>query len=198
VVSQAAVEQALEAERELIEEAQRGNPDAMRPIFENYAQPLFSTVILPRTGDQATAEDILRDTFVTAIEKIHKFKWTGRSIYAWLRQIAVNKVYDLHRKSKRTKRLNKVFAQETPAETSPEDGADAQLIAAQERQANRHRIDETLNKLSDRYRTAIEFRLVQELPREECATVLGVTVGTFDVVLHRAVRAFRKHFGERD
>jgi DNA-directed RNA polymerase specialized sigma24 family protein len=39
--------------------------------------------------------------------------------------------------------------------------------------------------------------LVQELPREECARRLGVTIGTFDVLLFRAVRAFRKHFGDR-
>jgi RNA polymerase sigma-70 factor (ECF subfamily) len=38
--------------------------------------------------------------------------------------------------------------------------------------------------------------LIQELSREDCARRLGVTIGTFDVLLFRAVRAFRKHFGE--
>ena len=52
-------------------------------------------------------------------------------------------------------------------------------------------------RLQDRYRTAIELRLVQELSREDCAQRLGVTIGTFDVLLFRAVRAFRKQFGER-
>ena len=51
--------------------------------------------------------------------------------------------------------------------------------------------------LQERYRTAIELRLVQELPREECAKRLDVTIGTFDVLLFRAVRAFRKQFGDR-
>ena len=50
----------------------------------------------------------------------------------------------------------------------------------------------------DRYRTAIEMRLIQELSREECAKQLAITVGTFDVLLFRAVRAFRKQFGSRD
>jgi RNA polymerase sigma-70 factor (ECF subfamily) len=45
---------------------------------------------------------------------------------------------------------------------------------------------------------AIELRLVQELSREECAKRMNVTIGTFDVLLFRAVRAFRKHFGERE
>jgi RNA polymerase sigma-70 factor (ECF subfamily) len=55
-----------------------------------------------------------------------------------------------------------------------------------------------MGKIADRYRIAIELRLVQELPREECAKQLAVTVGTFDVLLFRAVRAFRKQFGERE
>ena len=70
-------------------------------------------------------------------------------------------------------------------------------MADQERAAHRARIDEVLVTLPERYRTAIELRLIQELPREECARRLDVTVGTFDVVLHRAVRSFRKKFGER-
>jgi RNA polymerase sigma-70 factor (ECF subfamily) len=54
-----------------------------------------------------------------------------------------------------------------------------------------------MGQLQERYRQAIELRLVQELSREECAKRLGVTIGTFDVLLFRAVRAFRKHFGEK-
>jgi RNA polymerase sigma factor (sigma-70 family) len=187
----------LEEEQRLVEEAQRGNLDAMRPLLERYAPPLFGTVILPRLGDAATAEDILRDTLATAVEKIDRFTWQGKSIYPWLRQIAINKVYDLHRQAKRSRRLADAMAQELPAESAPESHPDAQLIAAQEQQHNRARIDETLGVLNDRYRAAIELRLIDELPRDECADRLGVTVGTFDVLLFRAVRAFRKRYGDR-
>ena len=95
----------LEEEQRLVEEAQRGNLDAMRPILERYAQPLYGTVILPRLGDTASAEEVLRDTLATAVEKINKFTWQGKSIYPWLRQIAINKVFDVHRQSKRSRRL---------------------------------------------------------------------------------------------
>ena len=50
------------------------------------------------------------------------------------------------------------------------------------------------DNFAERYRIAIELRLIQELPREDCAKRLGVTIGTFDVLLFRAVRAFRKQF----
>ncbi len=187
----------LDQEQQLIEEAQRGNLDAMRPILERYAQPLYGTVILPRLGDAVGAEEVLRDTLATAVEKINRFTWQGKSIYPWLRQIAINKVFDVHRQSKRSRRLADAMAHEIASESDPDSHADAQLIADQERRTHRGRIDETMELLQERYRTAIELRLIQELPREECAKRLGVTIGTFDVLLFRAVRAFRKAFGER-
>lgn len=188
----------LQQEQRLIEEAQQGNLDAMRPILERYAQPLYGTVILPRLGDTASAEEVLRDTLATAVEKIKRFSWQGKSIYPWLRQIAINKVFDVHRQSKRSRKLADAMAHEIAVESDPETHADAQLMADQERRAHRDRIEDTMVLLQDRYRQAIELRLVQELSREECAKRLGVTIGTFDVLLFRAVRAFRKHFGEKE
>lgn len=198
MVSEAAEADTLEEERRLIEEAQRGDLNALRPIFERYATPLYTSVIMPRVGNTATAEDVLRDTFLTAVTKIRKFKWQGRSVFAWLRQIAVNKAYDLHRKGKRQRKLTEALMQELPFETEPDEGADALLMAEQERRRSRERIGGAMDKLSERYRVAIRLRLIEELPREECAARLDVTIGTFDVLLYRAVRAFRKHYGDRD
>jgi RNA polymerase sigma-70 factor (ECF subfamily) len=191
------LERELAQEHRLVEEAQHGNLDAMRPLLERYAAPLYGTVILPRLGDTASAEEVLRDTLATAVEKIQRFTWQGKSIYPWLRQIAINKVYDVHRQSKRSRRLADAMVHELAVESDPATHADAQLIADQERRAHRARIDRTLAQLQDRYRLAIELRLVQELPREDCAQRLGIAIGTFDVLLFRAIRAFRKRFGER-
>jgi RNA polymerase sigma factor (sigma-70 family) len=195
--SEAATAVELDEEQRLVEEAQRGNLDAMRPILERYAQPLYATVILPRLGDAATAEDVLRDTLATAVEKINRFTWQGKSIYPWLRQIAINKVFDVHRASKRSRRLADAMAQELPSESDPDANPDAMMMAEEERTLHRARIDAALGELPVRYKTAIELRLITELSREECARRLEVSVGTFDVLLHRAVRAFRKKFGEK-
>jgi RNA polymerase sigma factor (sigma-70 family) len=197
VASEPATAVELEEEQRLVEEAQAGHLDSMRPILERYAQPLYGTVILPRLGDSVSAEEVLRDTLATAVEKIQRFTWQGKSIYPWLRQIAINKVFDVHRQAKRSRKLADAMAHEVPVESDPDTHADAQLIADQERRAHRERIDDALGQLAERYRTAIELRLIEELSREECAKRLNVTVGTFDVLLFRAVRAFRKQFGDK-
>src|ERR1044071_1166303 len=121
----------------------------MRPILERYAAPLYGTVILPRLGDAVSAEEVLRDTLATAVEKISRFTWQGKSIYPWLRQIAINKVYDIHRQSKRSRKLADALVHEVQGETDPDSHADAQLMADQERRAHRERIDDALGHIAE-------------------------------------------------
>ncbi len=188
----------LEEERRLVESAKAGNLDAMRPIFEKYSGPLYSAVIMPKLGDPVAAEEVLRDTLSTAMQKLDRFEWTGTTIFAWLRQIAVNKAYDVHRKNKRTRKLQGAMREQAEASPGHYEGADALMIAEQERETSRERIEAALSQMNERYQLAIRLRLIQELPREQCATKMEVSVATFDVVFFRAVRAFRKQYGERE
>jgi RNA polymerase sigma-70 factor (ECF subfamily) len=189
-------EDLLDEEHRLVLAAQAGDMDALRPVFARYASPLYGGVILPRLGNAAAAEDVLTETFVAAIEKIRTFRWEGRSIYGWLRQIAVNKVIDQHRRARRGGRVLAELGAELADEPFARTPADEALIAEQERQRNAARIKEVLADMSPRYRQAIQLRLIEELPREECARRMEITLGNFDVVLFRAVRAFRKLYAE--
>ena len=55
-------------------------------------------------------------------------------------------------------------------------------------------VETSLSMLNERYAEALKLRLIDDLEREECAAILGVTLGNFDVILHRAAKAFRKVF----
>ncbi len=72
------------------------------------------------------------------------------------------------------------------------------LSAEEERRIAGERIAQTLATLHPRYAETIRLRLCEERPRADCAAALGVSVETFDVLLFRAVRAFRKAYGEPD
>ena len=69
------------------------------------------------------------------------------------------------------------------------------LSAEEERRIAHERIEKALAALHPRYAQAIRLRLGEERPRAECAELLAVSVETFDVLLFRAVRAFRKAYG---
>jgi RNA polymerase sigma-70 factor (ECF subfamily) len=191
----------LAREKQLLDRARKGDRDALRELLATYADVLYSRVILPRVGDVAVAEDILKATMVTAIEKLERFRWEGRSIYFWMRQISANKVIDHHRRNQRGARLEKALKREgellavsPTAIPSPEKA----VLEKEEQSLNRERISNALAKINARYRHVIELRLIKELPREQCAKQLDVSLGTFDVIFYRAVRAFRREFGERD
>lgn len=185
-------------ERRAIERAQGGDLAALEPVLAQHAESLFACV-LGRVGERAQAEDLLKDTFLTALERIQGFVWQERSIYHWLRQIALNKVLDHHRAVGRRKRMCQVLRDELTAMAEPQTPAPpAALSAEEERRIAQQRIEETLAGLHPRYAQAIRLRLCEERSRAECATTLGVSVETFDVLLFRAVRAFRKAYGEPD
>ena len=185
----------LQREKRAVEKAQAGDLAALEPILGSHAEALFMG-ILGRVGDRAQAEDILKDTLVTALERISTYTFQQRSIYHWLRQIAWNKVIDFHRAQGRRKRL----CQALRGELSDTEEATAPLLlsAAEERQIAQRRIESVLSGLHPRYATVIRLRLCEEKPRAACAAALGVSVETFDVLLLRAVRAFRKAYGEPD
>jgi len=190
----------IDLERALVGRAQDGDREALKLLLTRHSDALYCRVILPRAGDTAVAEDILKETMVTAIEKLSTFRWQGRSIYYWLRQIAVNKVIDHHRATGRAGRLAQAVSSEPEPAILPARSPlpEATLIAQEERRINAERIGATLDAINPRYRRAIELRLIEELPREECASQMEVTLGTFDVLFFRAVRAFRRKFEESE
>jgi RNA polymerase sigma-70 factor (ECF subfamily) len=55
----------------------------------------------------------------------------------------------------------------------------------------RARVREVLERINPRYRRAIELRLLEDRERQACADEMAVKLGTFDVLLLRAVRSFR-------
>lgn len=166
----------------------------MRELLAHFSDPLFVGVILPRVGNRADAEDILRDTMVRAVERMpSQFQWREAGLWPWLRRIAVNLVTDWGRRQQARQRLEDGYLAEV--RTLPprvEAGAEAIMIEQEERRLCHQQIREALDSLNERYRRAIELRLLEGRPREEAAAALEVSVSTFDVVLHRALKALRK------
>lgn len=169
----------------------------MRELLDHFAEPLFSGVLLPRVGVRADAEDLLRETMVRAVESMGRFEWREGGLWPWLRRIATNLVRDRGRRLAARRRLESGYEAElrtlAPGLGA---GAEAALIEEEERRICMERLRRAMEALNERYRRAIELRLLEERSRAEAAEALGVTVGTFDVLLHRALKALRRAWPE--
>lgn len=180
-------------ERELCEAAARGDREALRALCTQFADPLFAGVILPRVGDRADAEDILRETLLRAVQSFDTFQYGAAGVWPWLRRIAMNLVIDRARRRRTRERAEQAYEAEVralPPNVAP--GAEAELIAAEERALGERQLRAALAGMNERYRRAIELRVLDERPRLEVAELLGVSPPTFDVLLHRALAALRK------
>lgn len=175
----------------MIQRLQQGDRAAFAELYGWYGDLVWRQAILPRLPIRELAEDCLRDTFRTALEKIGTYELKDRSIYFWLHRIGVNKAIDAHRRHKRDRDLAEAVKAEGSEHLSSRPDAPDRGLEVED---TKRLVDASLSKLNERYATALRLRLIEDRTREECASILGVKVGNFDVILHRATKAFRKVF----
>jgi RNA polymerase sigma factor (sigma-70 family) len=184
-------------DQERVERALSGDQAAFGELYDAYAASLYRRVLLPMLGNASAAEDALSETFRSAYQHLDAYRPTGLGVYPWLAKIAKNKALDMFRARKVTGRalanFEALLEPVLPRPASPEQLLNEELSQRRLSQGIRH----TLGQLNERYRTVIELRFFEEQPREVCAEKLGVKLGTFDVLLLRALRAFRKHWEEQ-
>lgn len=181
----------LDQERDVVARLQRGDRSAAAELYRWYGLKLYRAVILPRLPNPELAEDVLKDTFRLAMERIHQFRLEDRSIWFWLRRIATNRAIDVHRARQRAQRFREQHDDLETADRTmgrPPPRPDRAPEVAETREM----VDLSLSRMNSRYATALRLRLIEDRDREECAAILGVKMATFDVLLHRACKAFRK------
>jgi RNA polymerase sigma factor (sigma-70 family) len=179
----------LPDERSVVAKAAAGDRRAFEQIYRAYAPTLFSYVLVPMLGDRDDAQDCLRETFLSAYRHLGNFTWQDGGLYPWLKTMAKNKARDLLRASGRRQKLRGAFEEHLGGAGAPEpkNPAEEEL----QRSALRVRIEAVLGELNPRYATVLKMRLLEDRPREECAAALDVKLGTLDVLLFRACKAFR-------
>ena len=181
----------IDHENRVVERLQAGDRAAAGELYQAYGDRLYRAAILPRLPNRELAEDVLKDTFRLALERIEQYRPQGRSVYFWLRRIAINRAIDVHRARQRKNRHEEKHTHEetidrtmgTPA-PRPDRGREVY--------ETKDMVERSLSTMKPRYATALRLRLIEDRDRGECAEFMGVTVGNFDVILHRACKAFKK------
>jgi RNA polymerase sigma factor (sigma-70 family) len=187
----------VEQERDMILALQKGDRQAASWLYETFSDALFRKVILSRLPYVDQAEDVLCDTFRIALEKIETYQVIDRSIFFWLRRIAINLVVDTYRKQVRKRELaERILARDAVDMVmgSRSTQADDVLSQTEEENDTKAMVNLALEKLNPRYAKALRMRLLEEQSREFCAEAFGISVGNFDVLFHRASKAFRDNY----
>ena len=144
-------------------------------LYQKYAQDLFRFALY-LTGDRAEAEDIVSETFVRA--------WTAPgqirqpTVKAYLLVIARNCYRQGLRRSGRLSSLSGEGQDFADPRQAPYDSA--------EQRAELASVMEDLQRLPELDRTALLMAAVEEMPYEQIALTLGLSLGAVKTKIHRA------------
>lgn len=173
----------MERDGTIVERARAGDAEAFREIVERYSPKLFR-LAWRLTGDEATAEDAVQETFLRAYRSLGRFD--GRSeVGTWLHRIAVNTSLEIMRKHERRK-------DETPGESlplsSPEPGPERTALSQEMERAVRSGMAD----LSALERTAFVLRHFEGHSIAEICARLGLGESAGKQAVFRAVRKLRR------
>jgi RNA polymerase sigma-70 factor (TIGR02943 family) len=150
---------------------------------------------LPRVNDHSVAEDLVQETFLSALKNLDGFKGEA-SEKNWLFTILKNKIVDYYRK-----KANKRITKELPGlQNVPEDffnnngqwhsdrkprgwhAADEEL----ERKEFQNVINKCKDDLKDLQQQVFTLKYMEEINSDEICKVLGISPSNYWVLLHRA------------
>ena len=152
----------------LVLKCRRGNKEAMCQIYEKYKDYLL-TLAKGLLGEQATAEDVVHDVFVSFARSVRRFKLTG-SLRAYLATCVRNLARDkIRRRTRHTQALDSMnpvtLCSDNPAQNVIESEELTQL-----RQA--------LIQIPYEQRETIMLHLKSGMKFREIARLQGVSVST--------------------
>jgi RNA polymerase sigma-70 factor (ECF subfamily) len=183
---------------ETVRRAARGDEAALGAMYRRFAPRLWREVLWPILRDTTRAEDALCETFLAVLPGIERFipepgRDPAAALFAWVARIARRKAIDELRRAERTRRASQVAHREVLAfaESVQPAGPERALESGQAAARRTERIEAVLSEIHGRYAEALRLRFLGGVSREDSADALGVSVPTFDVLLHRALRAFR-------
>jgi RNA polymerase sigma-70 factor (ECF subfamily) len=181
-------------ERGLCDRAKAGDRPALGKLLRTYGPVLYRAVLLPRLGSEAVAQDALAETYARVVERFDQYEWQDCGVYPWLRVVALRIALDILRARKRETLFepDDLAREIERADASSQTSLDVEVLEARDLETARNKVEQALKTLNPRYEKAVRLRVLEERSREEVAKELGVTVSTFDVVLHRALTALKK------
>lgn len=140
-------------------------------LYDSYAAEVYRFA-LRLSGDRDDAQDITSETFVRAW--VHRSTIRTETLKAYLFTIARNLNLEQQRKRRHQVPLDVVYADSTPG---PDRVAESQLEL--------QRVQRLLDTLPEIDRSAFLLRVQHELPYAEIARVLGLSLATARVKVHR-------------
>ena len=174
---------------------QRDKEEVVR-WFDNYSDPVYGFIFYRVGQDADLAGDVAQETFVTALETIHRFDPDRGEMFPWLTYIARNCIRKALRRRGKDRFLPDFWetVDHKLARAIVGIGSNSFTEELLARKETSELVRMALTNLPLRYQTALRRRYFEELSLHEIAALEGIKEGAVKVLLHRARLAFRTAF----
>lgn len=176
---------------DLVLSAQEGDLDAFNKLVLIYQDSVFA-IAYRILGDEASAEDIVQDSFLIAYRSLPRFR--NGSFRSWLYRIVTNACYDELRRRKRHPLLPITYedeGEERYLQYYDLPGASNLPEQAYERRELEQVVQRALDQLDEEYRAVVVLVDLEEFDYRKAAQILGIPIGTLKSRLTRARRRLR-------
>ncbi len=186
----------LDKDKALLERIRAGDPMACSECIEQHSPALYR-LALRMMRNEAEAEDVLQETFVSAFKALDSFE--GRSSLAtWLYRIAYNTaLMRLRRVQPMTVSVDEPVEFDDGSE-APRELRDWCCLPERdfETDETRAELERAIHELPEKLRAVFVLRELEGLSTEETAEALDVSVENVKTRLHRARLWLREHLSE--
>ncbi len=142
-------------------------------------------------GNVADAQDLTQEAFIKALQRQDQLKDLEKAAH-WLSRIASNTAIDFLRRSGRIS-FSDIEDLPEPLVSSREESPEQRIL----RHEHRETLEQGLEVLTTRERTALLLRDVEDLPAEEVAARLNCSKATVRSHIANARVKLRRHFDKR-
>jgi len=176
------LKEVLMEESELIEKIKRNDRTASRTFYENYKDMIYN-LCYRMLNNKQDAEDVTEDVFVKAFRSVDKFRGDAK-LSTWLYQIAVNTALNYARNKKIVAWLSLDFL--VGKEEYLLDNSQARPDLELEKNESEALVQQAIQSLPPRQRTAVILQRYEGLSYKEIANVMKTSLSSVESLLHHA------------
>jgi len=166
---------------DVIDRARRGDTAAFGEIYDAHVENVYRYLVY-RVHEPSDAEDLTSEVFTRAFANIHRYRWQGKSLLAWLYTIARNAVTDRRRRDRPTVELDDAYGLAADGPTAHE-----RAVLGEEVDALRGAV----KHLTGEQQEVLVLRFVEDLSSREVADILGKNEGAIRALQFRALGRLR-------
>ncbi len=170
-------------ERQLLTAIANGEQAVFRACYDAHVRQVFN-VAMQYAKHQEDAEEITQEVFVKLYKHAHKFKGESK-LSTWLYRVTVNHALNYIEKRKRRLRKEEEYGTSLFDQTEPR--------LTEEQKARAAQLMKWVERLPARQQTAFNLSFIQDMPRQDVADVMELSLKAVESLLQRAKQNLRKN-----